>query len=346
MAYKGIHEDFLKISRGEMPSRVPFFCISQEFDAAYYGVTYEEYLSSADTMVKAQIKALEEFDYDWVLYQLHDCLEFEALGLRITGSGNILPGISSHLSISEETSASLKIPNFEAEPKIKIFLNALKQTKRIVGDTALVVGRIASPFTSAVLIHGIERTMMALIDSETAITKTVAFFYDLQMKFALIQQEYGADTIWYGDCLASSKLISLDMYKKFAFESNKKLVAELKEKGLKIIYEPADDKVDYMDTYSQTGIHAINVGIASDMSIVKEQLHGKMGLLGNLDSIKYLQNSSPEKVYKETERIMKSGKLNGGYAFCTDSIPREVAYENMNAMGKAVRNNCKYKQKK
>ncbi|MFH1904746.1 MAG: uroporphyrinogen decarboxylase family protein [bacterium] len=342
MAYKGIHEDFLKISRGEMPSRVPFFCISQEFDAAYYGVTYEEYLSSADTMVKAQVKALEEFNYDWVLYQLHDCLEFEALGLKITGSGNILPGIGSHLPISQETKTSLKIPNFEVDPKIKIFLNALKQTKKIVGDTALVVGRIASPFSSAVMLYGIENTMMALIDSETVIIKTLDFFYDLQKKFALIQQEYGADTIWYGDCLASSKLISLDMYKKFAFESNKRLVSELKKKGLKIIYEPADDKVDYMETYSQTGIHAINVGIALDMSIAKEKLQGKMGLLGNLDSIKYLQNSSPEEVYKETERILKLGKPNGGYAFCTDSIPLEVAYENMKAMAKAVRDNCEY----
>ena len=57
MAYSNIKEDFKKISKGLVPSRVPFFAISQEFDAKYYGVTYAEYLACSETMFQAQAKA-------------------------------------------------------------------------------------------------------------------------------------------------------------------------------------------------------------------------------------------------------------------------------------------------
>jgi uroporphyrinogen-III decarboxylase len=337
MTHNAIQDDLAQIAKGDSPSRVPFFCLSQEFDAAYYGVDYETYLSSADTMVAAQMKAREALDYDWVWYQLHDCLEFTALGLESRGEGNVLPGLESHLPISERTAAALRIPDFTAQPDIRIFLDALATSKAQVRDQALVVGRIAAPFTSTVLLYGIEETMMALFESDAVIRRTTDFFYDLQLAFARLQRENGADAVWLGDCLASSKVISLAMHRDFAFDANRALVSALHTEGLQVIYEPADDRVNYMGTYAETGIDAINVGIDLDMTTACRELSGRMGLLGNLDAITFLQKGTPDQVYRETARIVAAGKAAGGYAFCTDSIPRDVPLENMKAMAQAVR---------
>ena len=339
MAYRGVKDDFRALSRGGKPSRVPFFAISQEFDARLYGVSYQEYLSSADTLFRAQAKAVRELDYDGVLYQLHDGLEFEPLGLEVRGEGNILPGIFSHLPLTAEAIAGLRVPDFARVPKVRVLLEAIRKTKAEFGEEVIVLGRIAAPFTAAVLCHGIEASMMALSDeAQTALLlRTTEFFERLEWAFAGEQAAWGADGLWYGDCLASSKLISLPMHRRLAYGPNVELVRKLKSRGLAVFYEPADDHPEFMKVYAGEGIDAINVGIALDMSAAKAAIGGRVGLMGNLDAIRFLQHGTPETVTAEVERIVAIGRAGGGYAFCTDSIPREAKPENMRAMAAAVR---------
>ena len=345
MPYSEVIEDFKKISNGQMPSQVPLFAISQEFDVAHYGITYSEYLADADTMFRVQAKAIHDFDYDWALFQLHDCLEFEPLGLDIHLAGdNILPGIGSSLPLSQETLNGLTIPDFKSYGKIRVFLDAMSKTKKEFGDDVLVVGRFAAPFTATTLLYGVNQTMMGLLDPEEKeiIRKTVDFFSEFQYAFSQEQRACGADAVWYGECLASSNFISIPMHREFVFDANKNLIEKMHQDGLLTIMEPADDKADFIKMYAEEGIDAINIGIGLDMAEAKNELQGVCGLLGNMDSIKFLQHGTPELVAEETERILQLGKAGGGYGFCTDSIPRFAKYENMKAMSEVVKANCVY----
>jgi uroporphyrinogen decarboxylase len=339
MAYRGVKDDFRTLARGGAPSRVPFFAISQEFDARLFGVTYEEYLSSADTLFRAQAKAVRELDYDWALFQLHDGLEFEPLGLEVRGEGNILPGIFSHLPLTAEAIAGLRVPDFARVARVRVMLDAMRRTKAEFGEEVLVLGRIAAPFTAAVLCHGIEASMMALSDEAQTdlLRRTTEFFGRLEWAFAQEQAAWGADGLWYGDCLASSKLISLATHRRLALEANVELIGRIKSLGLSVFYEPADDHPEFMKVYAEEGIDAINVGIALDMASAKSAIGGRVGLLGNLDAIRFLQHGTPQTVTAEVERIVAIGRAGGGYAFCTDSVPREAKPENMRAMAAAVR---------
>ena len=339
MAYPGIKADIARIIGGQAPARIPFFTISQEFDACFANRTYAEYLASAETMFAAQARAVRAFDYDWVLYQVHDGLEFEPLGLEVSGCGNILPGIASHRPISAAGPGALRIPAFADQPKIRVVLDAIRQTRREFGDDLIILGRIAAPLTAATLFHGIDATLMALLDAPQAaiVRKTIDFFADLEWAFAQTQFEYGADGVWLGDCLASSKLISLDLHRQFAFAPNQRLVKKIHQQGKLVFFEPADDKPDFIRTYAAEGIDLVNIGIGLDMAAAKRELHGSVGLMGNLDSIRYLQNGTPEEVDREVERIVRLGKPGGGYAFNTDSVPRAAKPENMRAMAAAVR---------
>ncbi len=347
MAYPGVHEDFRTLARGGTPTRVPFFAISQEFDARRYGVSYAEYLSSADTLFRAQAAAVRALDYDWVLLQLHDGLEFEPLGLEVRGGGNILPGIFSHLPLTAEAVRGLRVPDFAACPQIRVLLEALRRTKAEFGDEVIVLGRIAAPFTAAVLCHGIENSLMALSDpaSLDVLRRTTEFFARLERAFAEEQAAWGADGMWCGDCLASSKLISPALHRRMAFDANVELIAALKSRGQSVFYEPADDDPGFMRIYAEEGIDAINVGIALDIVEGKRALDGRAGALGNLDAIRFLQHATPEATAAEVERIVTAGKAGGGYAFCTDSIPRDATEENMRAMAETVRRCGRYERK-
>ncbi|MDH7570781.1 MAG: uroporphyrinogen decarboxylase family protein, partial [Armatimonadota bacterium] len=73
------------------PARLPVFCLSQEFDAAWCGRTYAQYIRSAESVVACQLRVLEEFGWDWCWLHLDDTLEFEPLGVGVRGGENVVP---------------------------------------------------------------------------------------------------------------------------------------------------------------------------------------------------------------------------------------------------------------
>jgi len=79
------------------------------------------------------------------------------------------------------------------------------------------------------------------------------------------------------------------------------------------------------------------------MAVVKREIGDKVCILGNVDPIKILLQSSPDKVYDESKRIMETGKQNGGYIFNSgEMIPRDVPEENIRAFVRAGREFGKY----
>ena len=74
----------------EVPQWLPVFCLSQEFDARYAGLTYSEYIRDAETIVEAQLRVIEHFGWDWAWLHLDDTLEFEALGVGVAAGENIV----------------------------------------------------------------------------------------------------------------------------------------------------------------------------------------------------------------------------------------------------------------
>ena len=82
MAYRGAIDDVRTIAQLGVPSRVPVFALSEEFDVRWYGRgTYEEIVLDAEKLAACTAAAIREFDYDWAWLQVDDCIEFEPLGV-------------------------------------------------------------------------------------------------------------------------------------------------------------------------------------------------------------------------------------------------------------------------
>jgi len=58
--------------------------------------------------------------------------------------------------------------------------------------------------------------MTMLMDDAALLEKTMEFLAKMQIEFGLAQLEAGADAIWLGDCCASSHMISLQHWERFA----------------------------------------------------------------------------------------------------------------------------------
>jgi len=182
-----------------------------------------------------------------------------------------------------------------------------------------------------------------IFENPELLHETLEFFTELQIKFGLAQINAGADAIWFGDCCASSNLISPEQYKEFAFPYAKRVAEKYQENGAWTFYHASEYNPDYIVIMLELNVSGLSVGENADIARAKQIVKGKTCLIGNIDPVNVLLRKSPAEVAEETERILKSAAVDGGYIFNTgEMVPRDTPEENIIAMLNAVK---KYNEK-
>ena len=345
MAYENVVNDVRAAIRLEKPHQVPIFACSEEFDVKWHGkYTYEELCQSGEKMAEVWSAAIRQFDYDWAWLQIDDCFEFEPLGVGCYGKDNILRATRQYLPATSQTLKNLPILDPAKDGRIPEKLKAIRLLRNEFGDTAMVVGSCAAPYSSVGLMWGLEETMIKTITEPDLLAEACEYFVDLQARYIKAQYDAGAHAIWLGDCNAFSSMISLEQYRKFAFPACKKLIDKAKkDTDVIICLHNSEIEIPYLLAEAELGADIVSVGPCADMAEVKKTLVGKCCFGGNLDPIEVLMRAAPEQVAAEAERIMNICKPDGGYVFCTGEMnPRDVSVENMNAYMKAARENSYY----
>jgi len=270
--------------------------------------------------------------------QIDDCFEFEPLGVGCYGEGNILRATRDYLPATRETLKNLPQIDPTQDGRMPEKLKAIKKVREYFGDTVLVEGSCAGPYSSVGLLFGIEETMVMGLTDPDLLAEACEFFVEFQSRYIKAQIEAGAHAIWLGDCNAFSGMLSVEQYKKFAFPSCKKLVDKAHEYGAIIHLHNSEIQIPAILAESELGVDIINCGPATDLVEAREALTGKNCFTGNLDPIEVLMRGTPEDVAKEAERIVKIGYSEGGYGFNTGEMnPRDVPAENMKAMVQAAK---------
>ena len=339
MAYDGVIDDVRRAMRLEKPKRMPVFAISEEFDVKWYGkYCYEDVCQDGEKIAEVWIAAIEEFDYDWAWVQVDDCFEFEPLGVGTYGRDNILRATRDYLPATRQTLEGLQVPDPHTDGRMPEKLRAIRLLREHFGDSVLIEGGCAGPYSSVALLFGLEETMMLALGDPDLLADACDFFVQLQGRYVQAQIEAGAHAVWLGDCNAFSGMLSLDQYRRLAFPSCKRLIEKAHEHGAIVHLHNSEIKVPYLLAESELGADIINCGPGGDIGQAVAALRGKTCTSGNLDPIEVLLHGTPEQVAAEAERLVRIGYSGGGYLFCTGEMnPREVPEENMHAMVEAVR---------
>jgi len=339
MAYDGLLNDVRKAIALARPERLPVFACSEEFDVKWYGkYTYEEVCQDGRKMAEVWTAAIEEFDYDWAWLQIDDCFELEPLGVATHGEGNILRATRGYLPATQETLRGLRVPDPSRDGRMPEKLKAIKLLRERFGDTVLVEGSCAAPYSAVGLLFGLEETMLLGLSDPEFLAEACDFFVEAQAGYIAAQATAGAHAVWLGDCNAFSGMLSLDQYRKFALPSCRALIRRAHEAGVLVHLHNSEIALPYLLAECDVGADIINCGPAADLPRVAAGLRGRQCFSGNLDPIEVLMRGTPEQVAQQAERIVEVGYAEGGYLFNTGEMnPRDVPPENMRAMVEAVR---------
>jgi uroporphyrinogen-III decarboxylase len=324
LAYPGVVEDLRTCARRGIPSRVPVFALGEEFDVELYGVDYREYIWSAEKMVQCQLQAVESFDYDWILLHPDDYIEFEPLGLKTQGAERIPPAPAACLPATRETLQALRLPDPACDGRMPVHLAALGGIKSAHGDSLVVSGRCAAPFSATALLYGISDALLLLFDDPGLFRDTCEFFVELMSLWGAAQVAAGADAVWLGDCVASSGFCSPRQYEEFAVQPAQRVAEAIKQAGGTVIYHAGDHSLPHLRIGAEH-FDIINLGEGIDMALAKAELGDRVCLSGNAHPLKLMNCRDLDEVAAETARIVEAGKPGGGYLFNTgEGIPRQV----------------------
>jgi uroporphyrinogen-III decarboxylase len=219
-------------------------------------------------------------------------------------------------------------------------LKALRLLREHFGNTVLVTGSCAAPYSCASLILGLEETMVLALTDPQLLAEFCEFCIELEYRYIKAQHQAGAHAIWVGDCNAFSGMLSLEQYKQFAFGPCRKLIEKVKRDTDVIVYlHNSEEKMPNLLAQAELGADIINLGPGADMAEVRQAMMGRCCFSGNLDPIEVLANGTPELVARETQRIVDMCREPGGFLFCTGEMnPRGVPVENMRALAKTIKN--------
>jgi len=318
--------------------------MSEEFDVAWHGkYRYEELCRSGDKIHEVWSAAIREFDYDWAWVQIDDCFEFEPLGIACPGSGDILRATAGVLPVGEGLDR-LAAVNPETDGRMPEKLKAIRKLRAEFGDTLLVTGSLAAPFSAVGLMWGIQESMLLVYDDPDLLREAMLRWRDFGMRYIKAQRDAGGHAVWLGDCNAFSGLLSVEQFNEHVLAITRGLVEYAEnELGVMVWLHNSEISAPHVLSHLPLGVGFESIGPDADFASIRERVRGKRAVSGNLNPIEVLWRGTPETIAREVERLMDIGKPGGGYVFATGEMnPRQVPAENMRAMMQAAKHLATY----
>ena len=340
-----IINDIRKSIRLETPSRVPCLPLGTDFDVWQGKYSHKEYRTRSDVMIETGLNAIDKFNYDWFILFPDDLLEWEHCGIEVTDEEFIPPAVKRYLEPSIETLKHLRLPSPSKDGRMPFFLEGLKGLRREAGNRVCIAGRIAAPFTAVTLLLGIEPVIFLMLENPILLEKFMDYVSECNTVWAQAQLEAGADILWLGDCVATSKFISAHDYMKFAAEAADRDSKMVRKLGGIVFYHGSETSIPHLKAMADLSFDAINIGETADSGEVKKAIGKQKCIMGNLDTINVLQNGTMEHVEHEVSKLLEAAMPGGGYIFCTgEGIPHNTKPENVRKMTDTVHKHGIYKR--
>jgi len=171
--------------------------------------------------------------------------------------------------------------------------------------------------------HGYPGTEAALLHLALEREKTAEMFWKLgRWSAACVETviEAGVDVIELSDDWGqqNTMMFSPKDWWEMISEPTKHIVDAATSRGVPVLLHSDGDITQVLDGIVQMGVKAIHPAQESagmDLRALKENYHGKLSIMGGLDTVTALPLMSEEQIQREVERVFSILKPRGGYIF-------------------------------
>lgn len=302
LSYK---ERFLRSLRLESVDRVPMpaFCthplveLMEQTALSAPDIHYKR-----DDMVKFALAAYEILGLEGVRLPTDGAFEAEAIGCPIDiGAMDRNPSIANHPFKLDD----IRIPNdFLSKERIPIYLEAVKTVKRQVGDDIPVTAHFQGPLTMASQMIGAETFLFGLTDKEKEIKALLDIVTGICIKMGNALNEAGADILQLPDGMATSEIISPQMFEEFVQPCFQKILRSI---PCPVVLHICGNTTPILPLLKEMGAAGFSFDVKVSVSDAKKILGAKMSLIGNISTQETLLHGNKDDVHRECLAAIRSG---------------------------------------
>jgi MtaA/CmuA family methyltransferase len=293
---------------------LPFQPILMHFAARLHGKTYGEFASDHQVLVKSNIRALEEFDLDWVELISDPYRETSAFGAKIEYVPEGVPKCLNLLVKTIEDVHALRIPDVYKAERTLDRIKGAELYQKLHKGTIPVFGWIEGPLAEACDLVGVsEMLMMLMIDPDFC-----NFLMDKCMvtakAFAKAQIDAGCDVIGIGDAICSQ--IDEITYDEYVKDRHIELVNYIQSLGARVKMHICGDINHLLPSLSELNLDILDLDSQVEHDHAFQIMGTNVALCGNINPVT-IQNSSADQLAQITSSFVNAqrGKkfiLSGG----------------------------------
>lgn len=257
-------------------------------------------------------------------------VEVETFGATIDfGTYDTLPTETGHIFNHPD---EMVVPeNFLEMNRVPTVLAAISRLHEKYENEVAIVSSIVGPFALASKMFGFDNFFPWILNHPEYVHQVMKALTPLAIKYANAQAAAGADAILIGEATCSGDLISPTIYRDFVAPYHTELCNAISIPTIMHICGKSTGHIPYL---AATGTTAYNFDEGADPDLAREQLKGRVTLIGYVPTVEVLLNGTPEDVYQATVECLATGVdiLTPG---C--SLPQHTSLANIAAMVQATK---------
>jgi len=289
-------ERVLAMMEGRPVDRLPVMAITMMLAADQIGAKYRDYALDHRVLVEAQVRTAEKFGLDYVSGISDPAREAADLGATIKYFENQPPAIDECNALLHDAAAlaRLSAPDPATTPRMGDRIRAMALYRQRVGDRFAIEGWVEGPCAQGADLRGINTLMYDFFDNPGFVHDLFAFVVELEYQFARRQVEAGADFIGIGD--AATSLVGPQIYSEFVWPYQKQLIDRIHGLGVPVRLHICGNIGKILEPIGRLGCEIVDIDFLVPMEQARRQIGPGPALLGNLDPVRAVKESTPEKV--------------------------------------------------
>ncbi|MEI7847114.1 MAG: uroporphyrinogen decarboxylase family protein [Chloroflexota bacterium] len=293
---------------GKPVDRVPNFDIIMGFGAHYVGATMSEYLLDHRWMVRANLAMVSDFDID-ILQTLTDPFrESVDFGLEVEFPEDGLPKRLRPLLAPGDDIKKVPLIDPGSGRRMSDRIEAVRLLHEQANQVVPVMGWVEGAMAQANDLISDTTMMTTLYDAPEWLTALMERITEVEIAFARIQIDAGADIIGLGDAIAS--IVSPRMYRQFALPYEKRIFEAVHQKGALARLHICGNTSKILPDMLASGADFIDVDWMVDYARAAETFGGRVGLVGNFDPVSIMNRGSAQTVEKAVLHCLAVGGSN------------------------------------
>jgi len=276
--------------------------ITMMFAADTVGVRYRDYATDHRVLVRAQVETATRYHFDHVSAISDPAREAADLGAEIELSDDQPPAVvASRARLARKVDlAHLKPPDPLSGRRMSDRIEAIRLLAQLLGREKIVEGWVEGPCAEAAGLRGMQALMLDFFDDPDFVRDLLAFTLDLGLRFARAQVEAGADLIGIGDAAAS--LIGPRLYREFVLPCERALVEGVHEMGARVRLHVCGSTRKLLPDLGGLSVDILDLDWMVPVAEARAWTGADQVLLGNIDPVSVLRNSTPGEVGESIAR--------------------------------------------